>query len=303
MLIRLSVVLACALTVPVPVPAQLGSVKPTPTSRSIAGTWYSSRGLVTFELGGAGYLGTVTTPTAGRIRLSGFFVAGVFNGNWWVEDHSGQRCSTAIYEGQHNWGRFRLAFEGGSFTGRYTTCDAPMESGEAWGGSNGVDVRPSGPQWIFRDATLQVPGAEALGPGCRLEKADGNEASLAFEIRCPGPSGREQKTTGRLSFDIKRPKGWVPGLTFRSSARLQIAGVAGAGATASCHIGLQGLDGTPLFPPLTAAAGKDARGNGEASVPGPPACGPGDVCPTMSIVCSMAAPQPVVMTRLYTWER
>ena len=71
--------LVCALALSGPIQAQLplATRAPTPTSRAIAGPWYSSRGPVTFELGGAGYIGTITTPSGGRVRLSGFFIAGV----------------------------------------------------------------------------------------------------------------------------------------------------------------------------------------------------------------------------------
>jgi hypothetical protein len=284
-----------------PALAQFAPAPRTPTSRSLAGTWYSSRGPVTFELGGAGYVGTVKTPTGSVIRLSGFFLAGVFMGQWWVEDYSGQRCAATIYDGQHYWGRFRLAFEGGSFTGRWSACEAPIETGEAWGGSNGSDSRPAGPQWIFRDATLRVPAADAFGPGCRIAKADGGETSLEFDIRCPRAGGGELKTTGKLSLDIKRPRGWVPGQAFRSEARLQVTGQPGADATASCRIGLEGTDGAALFATVSASPGRDARSTGEAIVPGPPACAKGEACPRMTIVCTIDGPSPLVMTRIYDW--
>lgn len=305
MLNRLATLLACALALSAPTPAsaQLGQVKSIPTSRAIAGTWYSSRGPVTFETGGAGYIGTFKTPSGSVARLSGFFIDGIFSGTWWTEDDSGQRCATAVYDGQHYWGRFRLAFEGGSFTGRWTVCDAPIEGGDAWGGWNGADSKPAGPQWVFRDASLLVPSAGSLGPGCRLEKAGSGETAVEFDIRCAGTGGKEQKTTGKLSLDIKRPKGWVPGLTFRTAAKLKLAGAPGASATASCRIGLQGTEGAVLFAPLTAASGKETAANGEAVVPAPPACGPDNACPPMSIVCSIAAPHPLVMTRIYTWEQ
>jgi hypothetical protein len=293
----------CALAVlSAPALAQVGVVKTIPTSRSIAGTWFSNRGPVTFELGGAGYIGTITTPSGSVTRIRGFFITGIFMGHWWVEDYSGQRCASAVYDGQRYWGRFRLAFEGGSFTGRWAVCDAPVESGEAWNGSNGVERRPSGPQWIFRDATIQVPAADTLGRGCRLDKADGGETALEFDIRCPGSGGKEQKTTAKLSLDIKRPKGWVPGLMFKSEGKLRVTGPPGVSATASCRIGLEGTEGAPLFAPFAASAGKDLSSKGEAAVPGPPACASSDACPRMTIVCSIAGASSVVMTRIYTWE-
>lgn len=62
-----AVLIVCALAVlSAPALAQIGVVKPIPTSRSIGGTWVSSRGSVTLELGGAGYIGTVPAGVRGR---------------------------------------------------------------------------------------------------------------------------------------------------------------------------------------------------------------------------------------------